>query len=55
MPMLSLRANELDMSTVSEFMLFDVVSSEDKEVSSANAKFIKILNSNNQRTTIKQL
>jgi hypothetical protein len=53
MPMLALRANELDMSTVSELMLFEVVSNEDKEVSPANAKCIEILNSNNQRAIIK--
>ena len=53
MPMLALRANELDLSAVSELMLFEVVSSEDVEVSPANAKFIEILNSNNQRATIK--
>ncbi len=53
MPMLALRANELDLSAISEVVMFEVVASEDKETSPANAKFIEILNSKNQRATIK--
>lgn len=52
-PILALRANELDLSTVKDLALFEIVTSEDKDVSPANAKFIATLHSKNQMATIK--
>jgi len=52
-PMLVLRANDLDLSSVKDLMLFEIVPSEDKGVSPANAKFIETLHSKNQVATIK--
>ena len=51
--MLALRTDDLDLSTVKDLMLFEIVASEDKELSPANAKFIETLHSKNQRATIK--
>jgi exosortase A-associated hydrolase 2 len=54
-PMLALRANELDLSAVKNLALFEIVTSADKDVSPANAKFIETLHSKNQMATIKTL
>ncbi len=52
-PIVALRADELDLSAVTDWMLFEIVTNEDKDVSPANAKFIETLCSKNQRATIK--
>jgi exosortase A-associated hydrolase 2 len=52
-PMLALRAEEKDLSSVMAMVIFEINSSQNKEASSANSKFIDFLASKNQVASLK--
>jgi hypothetical protein len=54
-PILALRAGGLDLSTVKNIQLFEIVANEDKGVSSAIANFMEELLTKNQDATAKTI
>jgi exosortase A-associated hydrolase 2 len=52
-PVLALRAEALDLPSVNNLVLYEVVAAEDKAVSRLNAKFIDTQHSKNQTASIK--
>ncbi|MEQ1530677.1 MAG: hypothetical protein ABL925_15280, partial [Methylococcales bacterium] len=52
-PMLSLQANDIDLSGIKELLLFEIVTNLDRGLSVANEKFIEKLHSKNQRSSAK--
>jgi len=52
-PMLAINSNELNLTSITNWVLFEMASSVEKSISTPNAKFVEALNSKNKKASIK--